>query len=302
MNSILLKHKDFNTRIKSRSGGFFTVLSDYVLENNGVVYGVVLENLRTAKHVRTETKEGRDSMRGSKYIPSHLGDSLQNVKKDLEDGRLVLFTGTPCQCQALNNYLKRKYDNLIVADIVCHAGPVEKVWPDYVDYIEKENKIASVDFRNKYKFGWKSHEETFYLENGNSIDSNLYRRLYFSHLIVKKACFNCKFKNLNRVTDFTFCDAWGIEEANPEFNDDNGVSLVLINTDQAKNVFSKLKDFDYIDCDINKYLQPPLSYNWPIPKKYDKFWKVYNTKGFEKAIQYFKKEELIEKIKNKLKK
>ena len=121
-----VKHKDINIRMNSRSGGFFSAVSDLVLKNGGIVYGCILTDEMNAKHIRTETIEGRDLMRGSKYIQSNMGTVFKDVKQDLNGGKLVLFSGTSCQVAGLKNLLEKDYNNLICIDIVCHGVPSSK--------------------------------------------------------------------------------------------------------------------------------------------------------------------------------
>ena len=132
-----VKHRDEETRAASRSGGVFTALSDKIYEENGVVYGCVLTKEFSAAHVRAESKETRDLMRGSKYIQSRLGDTFISVKKDLEDGKKVLFSGTSCQIAGLKKFLVKEYENLLCMDIVCHGVPSPAVWKKYFEWLEK---------------------------------------------------------------------------------------------------------------------------------------------------------------------
>ena len=123
-----VKHKDESIRLESRSGGFFTAISDYVLENNGVVYGCSLNSDNSkAQHCRATTKTERDKMRGSKYIQSEIGDCYNRVRDDLKDGYTVLFSGTSCQIAALKAVLQKDYSNLILVDIICHGVPSQNV-------------------------------------------------------------------------------------------------------------------------------------------------------------------------------
>ena len=134
-----VKHKNLDTRMESRSGGIFTALSDYCLENGGVVYGCILRDDLTAGHFRAENKQQRNLMRGSKYIQSDMGDTFKNVKNDLDNGHRVLFSGTSCQVKGLKSFLGKEYDNLFCVDIVCHGVPSLAVWKSYLDWQEKRN-------------------------------------------------------------------------------------------------------------------------------------------------------------------
>ena len=166
-----IRHKDENIRSDSRSGGVFTALSDYVLEQNGVIYGCVLADDFSAIHIRADNKQDRDRMRGSKYIQSKINDIYKSLKHDLDCERMVLFSGTSCQVAGLKGFLGKNYENLICIDIVCHGVPSPQVWKSYLSWQEMKNgaKVKDVDFRNKTDFGWRDHVETLYLENGQTV-------------------------------------------------------------------------------------------------------------------------------------
>lgn len=163
------RHKDMNEIMKSRSGAAFVAISDYILEQGGVVYGAGYKDHFRVAHKRAITKEQRDEFRGSKYVQSDLSGVFRMVKQDLKDGYTVLFSGTPCQTSGLNSYVGKKLrDNLVLIDIVCHGVPGPYIWRDYLTYLEKKHNdtIVMVNFRDKSIFGWKAHRETFKFKIG----------------------------------------------------------------------------------------------------------------------------------------
>lgn len=103
-----VKHKNESIRAASRSGGVFTALSDKIFDEDGVVYGCILTDDFMSVHVRVEGEDVRNLMRGSKYIQSRLGDTFKDVKKDLESGKKVLFSGTSCQVAGLRKFLMKE--------------------------------------------------------------------------------------------------------------------------------------------------------------------------------------------------
>jgi len=297
-----VKHTDETVRAASRSGGVFTALSDLIFDSNGVVYGCKLTNCREAVHTRATTKEERNKFRGSKYIQSITHNIFDSVKNDLKNGSWVLFSGTSCQVNAINDYCADvDCSKLLLVDIVCHGVPSPKVWGDYISFIEKANKkkITSVDFRDKVKFGWAAHVETFVFVDSSNYSNDLFKRLFYGHLILRKDCFECPYKTLNRISDITIADCWGIAEHYSDFDDNKGVSLVIINTNKGKNFFEHVKSIESIEVDINKLLQPALEINWHMPKEYDDFWNFYNKHSFKKVIDkfVFKKTSLYRRFK-----
>lgn len=127
----------------------FTAIAEYVIENDGIVIGATMEEDFIVKHVEIEKKNQLYKFRNSKYVQSELGNLYSNIKKYLLSGRMVCFSGTPCQVEGLHTFLKRDYENLILVDVVCRAVPSPGVWNRYVKYLTRNNKIKSIRFRDK---------------------------------------------------------------------------------------------------------------------------------------------------------
>lgn len=168
-NAYAVRHKNMDEIERSRSGAAFVAISDYILENGGVVYGAGYAEHFRVIHKRATSKEERDEFRGSKYVQSDLNNVFRQVKEDLKNGLIVLFSGTPCQTSGLNSFVGKKLrDNLFLVDIVCHGVPSPYIWDDYLNFLEKKQgqKICWVNFRDKQEFGWTAHKETFKFVNG----------------------------------------------------------------------------------------------------------------------------------------
>ena len=166
------RHKDMQEVETSRSGAAFIAISDYILENGGVVYGVGYAEHFRVVHKRATTKEERNEFKGSKYVQSDMNTVFRQVKKDLRDGLTVLFSGTPCQTSGLHSYVgKHLRKNLFLVDIVCHGVPGPYLWRDYLNYLEKiqGSPIVWVNFRDKQKYGWRAHLESFIFKNGGGV-------------------------------------------------------------------------------------------------------------------------------------
>ena len=170
------KHKNEIERFTSRSGGVFVAISDYILELGGVIYGAELNDRFEVEHGRAIIKEQRDKFKGSKYIQSDMKNIILDIKKDLQNGKKVLFSGTPCQVAGVKAAIPKKYyDNLNTCDLICHGVPSKRVFRDFLRYIEnKENKrIKRFIFRDK-RFGWNSHFETFIFEDETQISTRIF--------------------------------------------------------------------------------------------------------------------------------
>lgn len=284
------RHKDMHEVETSRSGAAFIAISDYVLENGGVVYGVGYTDHFRVVHKRAKTKEERNEFKGSKYVQSDLRGVFRQVKKDLKDGLTVLFSGTPCQTAGLNSYIGKKLrENLILVDIICHGVPGPYLWRDYLAYLEKKqgDRICWVNFRDKQEYGWTAHHETFKFENGGGVKVS-FTDLFYKHIMFREACGKCHFANTRRPSDITLGDFWGWERFDPDINkDDKGLSLIFINTEKGRKLFETVKgQLLFKSVKIEDCLQPNLQHpSVPHPSCKD-FERDYREKGFEYVFQH----------------
>lgn len=285
-----LKHKNLAIRLNSRSGGCFTALSDYILHLGGIIYGCGYGQDFEVVHKRAENKEERDEFRGSKYVQSNTEGIFEKVRNDLKEGKYVLFSGTSCQVAGLKGFLgKTPQETLYCVDILCHGVPSPMVWRDYLIFMKKRyhGMVTEVDFRNKKQFGWKKHIETIRI-GGNSHNSTIYKELFYSHYILRPSCYECPYKQMTHPADITLADFWGIQKAVKNFNDNKGVSLVLINSVKGRKLFEQVKeDTIYEKCKVRPEFQRPLHQAFPMPEDRMEFWKSYRRKGFYQiAIDY----------------
>jgi coenzyme F420-reducing hydrogenase beta subunit len=283
------KHSNEEVRSNSRSGGFFTVISDYVLQNDGVVYGSAFKEGTQVKHIRAVTYADRDRMRGSKYVMSPSFELFPQIKADLREGRWVLYSGCPCQVAAVKKYVEEEdCRKLILVDLLCYGVPSIRVWNDYVDYCQKKKngRIINFQFRNKQRFGWAAHKESYVIK-GREYTSNAFTDLFHSHQILNKACSKCNFKSTDRVSDFTLGDFWGIDDAIPGFNDDKGVSLVLVNTERGAELFEDITEHEdsCVEVPLSKCMQNSMKFSYPLPKDRTQFWDDYNKLGIDYIIK-----------------
>jgi coenzyme F420-reducing hydrogenase beta subunit len=290
-----VKHKNFDIRMASRSGGIFTAISDEILNKNGIVYGCVLNEELKAAHIRVETKEGRDLMHGSKYVQSDMSDMFKRVREDLEDGRKVLFSGTSCQIAGLKAFLSKDYgEQLFCLDILCHGVPSPLVWKKYVAWQEEKNGGVCIgaDFRNKKDFGWAAHVETLKIKQSDdqikTVHSRVYTNMFYSHKVLRECCYKCPYKSIIHPGDMTIGDFWRVNNAVPDFDDDCGVSLVLINSEYAQRLFDAAKKkLNFSPCRIEDSMQIPLKHPFKRPEGRSEFWKDLRARPFDEiAVEY----------------
>lgn len=228
---------------KSSSGGVFLALAEYIINNNGVVFGVTYNNELEAVHEYAETIEECEKFCGSKYVRSNLQDSYIKVKEYLNDGRKVLFTGTACQISGLKKFIGNENENLILCDILCHANPSPKVFKLYIKNLEKvkKKKVKYIWFRSKEN-GWKNQTPIIEFTDGTKEEENSYFKAFVSEIINRPSCYNCQFASKRRISDFTIGDFWGIEKVNPKIKTENGVSLLNVNSEKGNRIFNELKE------------------------------------------------------------
>ena len=278
----------------------------------GVVYGAGYNGFEKIIHKRAVTKEERDEFKGSKYVQSDLRGVFRQVKTDLQNGRTVLFSGTPCQTAALHSFIGKRYRaNLFLVDIICHSVPSPAIWSDYVKYIENKfkSKIVKLEFRDK-SIGWyQTHLESFTFANGSNHKDYLLRILFNVGLGTRPSCQKCKYANLKRPSDITIGDFWGYEKVAAEMNLDNkGISLVLCNTDKGTELFESVQEELHTKLvPLESALQPNLQTPSSVDERYHQFAEDYKDKGFIYVgkkyanIGYkYKLNQFLEKIKRHL--
>lgn len=273
--------------LNSSSGGVFSVLARSILNDGGVVYGAAWNNKMQVQHICVATHQELSKLRGSKYVPSILQGIHKQVKRDLLQGKKVLFSGTPCQVESLKLFLRKEYSNLFTVDVVCHAVPSPVIFDDYVKNIERKykKKVVSINMRDK-SLGWSkgSHIRVVFSDGTSKFDTtttNLWNRLFFSFCIDRESCHYCRFTNYKRPGNLTMADFWGIENKYPEHYNQKGVSLILVNNQQGSNLFELVKDkLEWFEADKEHSVQPCLLRPTHKNPLRDEFWRDYGQKGF----------------------
>lgn len=236
--------------IDSASGGLFKAVADYVLDHNGYVAGCVFDESFNPIHILSNSPKDISRMQGSKYVQSKIGNVYNEVKKQLKEGVLVLFSGTPCQVAGLKEFLMDKYNNLITLDLICHGVPSPKLLQLYLDTsFRTKGKITDFKFRNKRKNGWCSQGSVTVESNGKIKEKrttpytdSYYYYYYLANNISRICCYSCKYSSVSRVGDITIGDYWNLQNILPDFDCQNGVSVALVNTETGRRVLDNLDD------------------------------------------------------------
>ena len=244
-NSYVARSNSDNVLKQSTSGGIFYTLAEWIINKKGVVFGARFNEQWELVHDYTETIEGLKPFMRSKYIQSSTGDTFKQAKQFLQQGRYVLFVGTPCQIGGLKSYLHKEYDNLLLVDFVCHGVPSPKIWKKYLKEKCSTSEVSYVSFRDKEK-GWDGLYEMKinYGKKSYRSDSERDEYLYgfLNNYSLRQCCYSCKFKSRSRHSDITIADAWGVEEYMPTMYSKKGASLVLIHTLKGNQIYSEISN------------------------------------------------------------
>ncbi len=241
--------KDLDLRLKSSSGGLFSVFAEKILQMNGVVVGAAMaEDFKSVEHCFAENEEEMARLRGSKYMQSNIGDAYSRAEQLLKQGKIVYFSGTPCQIEGLYRYLRKDYDNLYTQDLICHGAPSPLVWRKYAQEQEKNRKasIRAVSFRNK-SYGWKRYALRIDFDGEKSphceeTSKDPYLRGFMSHNFLRPSCHQCQYKTKFRSADITLADFWGAGEVCPELDDDKGLSLVILHSPKGMALWESIQE------------------------------------------------------------
>ncbi|MDD3396623.1 MAG: Coenzyme F420 hydrogenase/dehydrogenase, beta subunit C-terminal domain [Acidaminococcaceae bacterium] len=285
-------NQDAVVRAASSSGGTFSLLADYVLEQGGTVFGAAFVVDFTVHHIGVDTKKDLALLRGSKYVQSRIEDSFRKAKQLLLQDKLVLFSGTPCQIAGFRRFVGKDYENLYLVDVVCHGIPSAKVYAEKLKEAEQimGESIEHVAFRDK-STGWKTC--SFVVQGKNkevreSKSGSLYMKAFLQNMSVRPSCSVCHYNNQHSSADVTIADYWGVETKFPELNDEQGVTVVLVNTlrgarllKAATNNRAKVLPTDFEHAAEHNFAMTKVSQQHA---NREKFFKQLGTKPLNKLI------------------
>ncbi len=286
-------NKDDDIRMKSSSGGIFSLLAEHILDCGGVVFGAALDDDLSVHHIEVANVGGLEKLRGTKYVQSRIEYTYKAVKENLEAGKKVLFTGTPCQISGLKAYLRKDYENLYTQDLICHGVPSPAVWQKYLRFREKSAGAGAKEafFRCK-KYGWRRYSVLLGFANSKEYikthSEDLYIQAFISNLCLRPSCYNCHSKSVERESDITLADFWGVAKVCPEFFDDKGTSLVLINTSKGGEIFNEISSkMTYKEVDIDEALKfnSAAYQSATAPESRERFMQLVNEMPFDKAVK-----------------
>lgn len=294
-------HKDSKVVQNSSSGGAFTLFAQYILDQNGYVFGCTLDRNMHAVHVGVNNDRDLDLLRKSKYVQSEIGNVYNEIYEILKRGRNVLFVGTPCQAAGLFYFMKQKTcdfnnvrHNLVICDFICHGVPSPEVFHQYIKDIEKKKKKKVITFNFRCKdHGWRASglqlgTEIIYEDKERERKYPAFKDAYMNGFLddvyLRKSCYSCNFKQKRHCySDITLADFWGVNFCYPQLNNKKGTSLILIHNTWGEKIFDLVKqDFFYEECDINKALlkNRTITRSAGYGEKREKFFENYQKLQF----------------------
>lgn len=246
--AFIVQHKDDAVRYQSTSGGAFTAIAQEVINRGGVVFGAIMTEELKVKHDCVATVEDLAKFRNSKYVQSEIGDCYKRAKKLLTEGRMVCFSGTPCQINGLYKFLGKDYENLIAVDVVCKSVPSPMIFEKYMAFKkQQEGQISDVVFRDKKRgflyctmahYGSHEARQNASDQYRRGSESDEWLRLFLSGKISRRSCITCPYQTMVRVGDFTLGDIW--ETGDAKLDDNKGTTMVHIWSEKGKSFFESI--------------------------------------------------------------
>lgn len=283
--SFVAVNQNDQVREYSSSGGVFYEIAKFVIESGGVVFGAAFDEDGQVSHKSCDSMDSLADLMQSKYVQSNMGGTYKEVAEVLERGGLVLFSGTPCQVYGLLSYLntsKVGTDNLITVDIVCHGVPSRKIWRLYLDEISQGRHPSNINFRDKTN-GWRDFSLRIDYSDGSryiqSKNTDPYMQGFLKNLYLRESCYNCQFRGVDRLSDFTIADFWKVKDFLPELYDDRGTSVVMVHNNKAQHILESLRDnmaLREIDNDVIVQTNSPVMRSVKRNPKRDVFFRTFS--------------------------
>ena len=295
--SYVVQHKDMEILRNSTSGGFYSAICKYIIGKNGVAFGASFDENMILRHTYSETLEDCAQFRGSKYVQSLIGNSYSQAKKFLDDGRWVVFSGTPCQIAGLLGFLRnRKYEKLITVDLVCRGTPSPRLLAKYLAYHSSIAGSKVIDYRSRdkyYGYDYSTATITFadkHKSYHKGMEGDMMLRLYFKNICSRPSCYACHFKTLHRLNDITIFDCWDAPSVSKMFST-KGATNVFIHTAKGKVIFDRLKDdFIWSASDITPVIKRDgimIKHCVPANPRREEFFKDLNSLPIDKVEQKY---------------
>lgn len=330
LNCYAAINPDEQIRIQSSSGGIFTSLAEKTIDNGGVVFGAMWDENWNVKHSYIENKSDLKLFRGSKYLQSSIGDTYIQAEQFLQDGREVLFSGTPCQIAGLKKFLVKEYDNLLTVDIICHGVPSQKVFHWYLkeelnkvifnipnkkvsSRLKKDEcnyKIKNINFRDKQK-GWKLFSLTIcftytslegkeiLIKHSSTLHEDPFMKGFLNNFYLRPSCYKCPVRKLKSNADITIGDYWGYDAALAIKDDDKGISVAIISTSKGEKAL-KETNMIYASTNYHNILRSNSAIEESVKGPYREYFFGHLGQSFRGIINSLTSKRLFDRIRRRI--
>ncbi|TGY66068.1 Coenzyme F420 hydrogenase/dehydrogenase, beta subunit C-terminal domain [Dubosiella muris] len=245
------KNKNSTDIMRSASGGAADSAAKLIIQRGGIVFGAAYDEELIVNHIEVTEDKDRYKLQSSKYVQSDPKESYSKVKQHLSQGKIVLYTGTPCQIGGLYAFLGGDHENLYTVDLICHGVPSPKFFKKYLQYLRDQlgERVIYYNFRSKEKRGWGTQYllKTKTKTKTKTLSLDRYGKHFMDGDCYRECCYQCNYANTNRVADLTVGDFWGIARSHPNFNSPQGISSVFINTDKGEKLFDMMKSLAEVE-------------------------------------------------------
>lgn len=285
---------------KSSSGGIFTLIGENIINRGGVVFGASFNKDWVVEHSFSETVVGLSKFRGSKYVQSDISECYSKVEIFLKKGRIVLFSGTPCQIAGLKSFLIIEYENLITLDFICHGVPSPEVFKRYLHENFYFRNIKDISFRykkysNGYGFCVLCEDGEFYSDNSD----NPYLKGFSHNLYLRPSCHDCKFKCLSSGSDITLADFWRVDKIHPQYKGKNGVSCIILNTEKGYQLCKpNIKEWTISDITFVEKYNSSINKSTPLTNRRHQFFSQWKNVDLVLLINLLTKISFCQKLKS----
>jgi coenzyme F420-reducing hydrogenase beta subunit len=300
---------DAAQRAVSSSGGVFSLLAEAILQQGGVVFGAAFaEDYRSVHHIAIESSRELWRLQGSKYLQSSMGRSYCQAKAFLQQGRTVLFTGTPCQISGLYAFLGKRYEQLYTQSVICHGVPSPQIWEAYLQYRQQQAgaPVQSVSFREKTP-SWSHYCLKVDFADGQyyrrGVTKDIYMKCFLRDYILRPSCYRCQFKADGDISDLSLADFWGVRHIASEMNDDRGTSLVLIRTEKGQRLFDLCKAcLKVCEVDYRKavFENPAILRPAKMPGKRKRFMAALRERSVPQVLADYSRDTVVTKAVSRL--
>lgn len=292
-------HKESKVRDASSSGGIFLPLALQILAEKGIVSGAAFEADFSVKHIMVDSVKELSRLQKSKYVQSDTEAIYLRVKGVLEQGKTVLYSGTPCQIAAMKKILNDKYEHIVFCEVLCYGVPSPGVYKKYLDYLQRtyHSNIQKIDFKDK-RYGWDYYTTAIEFANGRKLctfGGDSFKKMMHCGLSLRPSCLECNYGLCNSGADISLGDFYNAAHYINDRIPKNGISCVIVRSNKGEQLFSKIRGeletrtvnfYDFLEYEEKEKQKKLTDLRW-------EFYRRLNTNGYEDVLSMVKRKKTI---------